>query len=261
MDAPLRWRRREELELTRENFQALFENEIPAIRLKAFATAPECRSFLAALEGANMQRYRLAPVEYIGTAQVEYRWGKSKADYFKAAEKAWVDWHYVIDRAWDPQARLMQRLRDLTGKPVTIAEEPGEGRCFSGIIRRANKGVGRHVDFAPMNTPGWHIAKVTAQLGWNLFFEAPEVGGETTTWNRPWNVRAEAGKEPPMSYGLGNDVIEGAEHWTYKAMAGDVVLFNSRNPHEVAPGRDGRNRLQIGSFIGRMPDRSMMFWS
>jgi hypothetical protein len=261
MDAPNHWLRREELPFTRDNLEALLANEVPTIRIRNFATSEECRRFVIAMDGANMQYYRLAPVGYIGTAQVEYRWGRSKADYFTACAKAWQDWHFVVDRSWDPQARIMQMLRDLTGKAVAVAEEPGEGLCFSGIIRKASRGAGRHVDFAPMNTPGWHLANVEAQLGWNLFFEAPVVGGETTIWNKPWNVCAEAGKEPPMSYGLGNDAIEGAESWTYKAVAGDVVIFNTRNPHEVAAGKDGRDRLQIGSFIGRMPDGSFVLWS
>ncbi len=49
----------------------------------------------------------------------------------------------------------------------------------------------------------------------------------------------------------------------YAPTAGDVVLFNARNPHEVAggPADQGRDRIGIGSFIGRMPDRSLMLWS
>ncbi|MBM3504251.1 MAG: hypothetical protein FJX65_10290 [Alphaproteobacteria bacterium] len=260
MDAPFRWQRREELPFTKENFAALLDNEIPALRIRGFASQAECKQFIGAMDGANMQYYRLAPVGYIGTAQVEYRWGKSKADYFEACARAWKDWHYVVDRSWNPLERMMKMVADLTGKPTRVADEP-EGRCFAGIIRKASKGTGRHVDYAPMNTPGWNIARIDQQLGWNLFFEAPLVGGETTIWNKPWNVKAEAGKEPPMSYGLGNDAISGAESWTYKAVDGDVVIFNTRNPHEISGGKDGRERLQIGSFIGRMPDRSFVFWS
>ena len=41
------------------------------------------------------------------------------------------------------------------------------------------------------------------------------------------------------------------------------VLFNTRNPHEIAAGvaQPGGSRVSIGSFIGRMPDRSLALWA
>ena len=44
--------------------------------------------------------------------------------------------------------------------------------------------------------------------------------------------------------------------------SGDIVIFNSRNPHEVSAGNpDDSDRLQIGSFIGRLPNNNMVLWS
>ena len=66
-----------------------------------------------------------------------------------------------------------------------------------------------------------------------------------------------------MVYNLPREVVAGAPTFTYAPTAGDVVLFNSRNPHEVAGGplAQGRDRIGIGSFLGRMPDRSLAMWS
>jgi hypothetical protein len=49
----------------------------------------------------------------------------------------------------------------------------------------------------------------------------------------------------------------------YRATAGDVVIFNTRNPHEISPGvaKPGGSRVSIGSFVGRMPDRSLVLWA
>ena len=87
-------------------------------------------------------------------------------------------------------------------------------------------------------------------------------GGYTTVHNRPWNPEV-VGGEIPRSYGFGREVVAGAVPFRYEATAGDVVLFNTRNPHEVAGGQvaPGGSRVSIGSFIGRMPDRRLVLWS
>ena len=65
-----------------------------------------------------------------------------------------------------------------------------------------------------------------------------------------------------MSYGLSENHILGSQKFDYKPITGDVVIFNSRNPHEVSAGNIGdRDRLQIGSFIGRLPNNDMVLWS
>lgn len=267
MDKPVTWQTRDERPLTAENLRALFDNEIPVIRIENFATPEECADFAAAIQWAIdqdiMRYYSVKPrVGYIGTAQVEYRWGHERDAYFEAVKQAWADWHKVIARTWDPQARLMQMLREVTGHEARIAEEPGHGQLFSGIIRKASNGIGRHVDYAPINTPDYAIAAIDSQLGWNLFVESPAEGGVTTIHNRPWNVIPEEGKDPPMSYGLDDSHVAGAESVSYAPVTGDVVLFNSRNPHDVSAGvPGGGGRLQIGSFLGRLPGGDMVFWS
>jgi DNA-binding transcriptional MerR regulator len=50
---------------------------------------------------------------------------------------------------------------------------------------------------------------------------------------------------------------------TLRGTVGDVVIFNTRNPHEIAGGvaKPGGSRISIGSFVGRMPDEQLMLWS
>ena len=44
------WRSNKELSLSAETLRALFDNEIPAIRIKGFATPEECRRFAEAVD-------------------------------------------------------------------------------------------------------------------------------------------------------------------------------------------------------------------
>lgn len=267
MDQRVTWRDAAEHPLTAESLRAVFDNEVPALRIKNFATPTECADFAAAvrwgIDQEIMRYYSVKPrVGYIGTAQVEYRWGHKRDDYFVAVKQAWDDWHKIIARTWDPLARFMQTLRDVSGHDARIAEEPGYGKLFAGIIRLASNGIGRHVDWAPINTPDYAISGIDGQLGWNLFVESPGAGGVTTVHNRPWNVEVEPGKDPPMSYGLDDGHIADSESFAYAPVTGDVVIFNSRNPHEVSAGvPGGGDRLQIGSFVGRLPGGDMVLWS
>ena len=261
------WISKSEYELTRDNLELLFNNLIPAIRVKKFANLKECNSFINAIRWAEendiMKYYSVKPkVGYIGTAQVEFRWGHKKSNYFEAVKQAWSDWEKVVNKSWNPLDKFIQLLSNITGHDARIAQETEYGNLFAGIIRKASNGIGRHVDFAPMNSPDYDISQINSQLGWNLFVDAPSQGGITTIYNRPWNVNVIKGQEPPMSYGLSDDHILGAEKFSYKSNSGDIVIFNSRNPHEVSSGNpDDSDRLQIGSFIGRLPNNNMVLWS
>jgi Rps23 Pro-64 3,4-dihydroxylase Tpa1-like proline 4-hydroxylase len=69
--------------------------------------------------------------------------------------------------------------------------------------------------------------------------------------------------EIPQSYGLSRSLTEGVPSFTYQASAGDLVIFNTRNPHEVASGtaNTAGSRVSIGSFAGRKPNGSLVLWA
>ena len=258
------WNNREEHPLTRESLEALLDNRIPAIRIRAFATPAECAAFAGAVRAGNLRFYSVTRrIGYIGVAQYEYRWGRPLADYFGAVAAADADLAAVVAAAgFDPVRRLIDRLAAVHDAPVGVGQEPGHGPFFAGIVRMASEGVDLHVDYAPFNSPAYSIGRIDAQLGWNFFAEELPGGGITTVHNAPWSPPIRAG-EIPQSYNLPRDIIAGAPAFDYAPTMGDVVLFNTRNPHEIAGGGsvDGRERISIGSFVGRMPDRSLALWS
>ncbi|WP_168787956.1 hypothetical protein [Paraburkholderia aromaticivorans] len=257
------WTRYEEHPLTRESLLALLNNEIPAIRIKGFASKEECVAFTQSAKKGNIKYYNTEKrIGYIGMAQYEYRWDRPKADYFEAVKKANLDLAAVTASAFNPVTRLMEALRTVYPSNVDFANEPELGHYFAGIIRMASDGIDLHADFAPFNTLDYEIRHIDAQLGWNFFCEEPAAGGRTTVHNAPWTPEMKSG-EIPKSYGLPRDIVAGAPTFTYVPTAGDVVIFNTRNPHEVSAGvaDPGVDRVSIGSFIGRMPDRSLVLWA
>lgn len=256
------WKELREYELTRENLALLLDNKIPAIRIKGFATPEECAAFSEAAKQGNMKYYNVSKrIGYIGMAQYEYRWDRPKSDYFHDVMDADRDLAWVFERSFNATERLINKLQAAWDAPVAIASEL-EGKYFAGIVRSASEGVDLHADWAPLNSPTYDIGKIDAQLGWNFFSDGVKEGGMTTVHNAPWSPQVQGG-EVPKSYGLERDCVEGAQTYTYAPTVGDVVIFNTRNPHEISPGvpEPGRNRISIGSFVGRMPDRRLVLWA
>ena len=257
------WTAAGEYELTRENLQLLLDNRIPVIRIRGFATPQECASFTEAARAGNIKYYSVAKrIGYIGMAQYEYRWGRPKEDFFAAVPDAQRDLDDVLARSsFDPLQRLIDRLQAVWPHPVGLAREE-LGPYYAGIVRFAGEGVDLHVDWAPVNSPHYTIGRIDGQLGWNFFAEELAEGGETTVHNAPWEPEIVDG-EIPRSYGLPPEIVEGSPKAVYKASAGDVVLFNTRNPHEISGGtpKPGGSRISIGSFVGRMPEGELVLWS
>ncbi len=249
--------------LAPESLALLLDNKIPAIRVPAFASPAECTAFSAAAKGGRMQYYNVADrIGYIGLAQYQYRWTKTRDEFLADVAQAQADVQAVFDAAeFDPLQRVMALLRAHWPAPVDVAREDGRP-YFAGIIRSTSDRIDLHVDWAPVNSPDYSIGAIDGQVGWNFFAEELLSGGHTTVYNNPWDPVLLPG-EIPKSYGLPRSLTEGVPSFTYRATAGDLVIFNTRNPHEIAPGTagPGGSRVSIGSFAGRMPDNSLVLWA
>ncbi|VTU22573.1 hypothetical protein [Variovorax sp. PBL-E5] len=248
--------------LTEDNLRLLLDNRIAAIRIPSFASPSECQGFAAAAKKGNMQYYNVSDrIGYIGLAQYQYRWTRTKEEFLADVPKARADVEAVFADSFNPLQRVMDRLRAVWPHPVDFARESGLA-YFAGIIRSTSDKIDLHVDWAPVNSPDYAIGAIDGQLGWNFFAEELASGGHTTVHNSPWEPEVVPG-EIPKSYGLDRSLVEGAPNLVYRAKAGDVVIFNTRNPHEIASGTTapGGSRVSIGSFIGRMPDSSLVMWA
>lgn len=256
------WENTREHELTRDNLDRLFDNRISAIRIRGFATPGECASFAAAAKQGRMQYYNVSDrIGYIGLAQYQYRWSKTKEEFLADVPQARADTEQVFAHSFNPLQRLMDRLRSVWEQPVDFARE-GERPYFAGIIRSTSDKIDLHVDWAPVNSPDYSIGAIDGQVGWNFFAEELESGGHTTVYNAPWDPAVKPG-DIPKSYGLDRSLVEGVPSFVYRPTAGDVVIFNTRNPHEIAAGtcKPGGSRVSIGSFVGRMPGRNLALWA
>ena len=264
------WISHEEPDLTAASLHDLFENRIPAIRVRGFASPAECRSFAGAIGEVGMQHvYNFADVDekklshhqtgYIGLTHYNFR-HKPKTAYFEEVPEAYEFQSKVTSRSFDAVQRMVDTLQALVPGNVSVAHEPDGERLYAGIIRNATGGGALHADFAPFTAPELVTGRINAQISWNLWVEHPSQGGHTTVHHRPWTPDPDV-PGIPEQYPLDAELVAGAEHHVYYPQVGDAIFFNTRNPHEIAPGVQGDARLQIGSFVGRLPEGDLILWS
>ena len=260
--------------LSAESLDALFDNRIPAIRISNFAATAECRAFADGLRQCDLKvvkgatdlsapAFEAQRISFIGLTQYEFKY-KPIGIYLDAADDARAEVAPVFEKSFDPVERLMGRLRGLDDRSVEIARDPG-GRLYSAtIIRSSNEGLTLHADYAPYQAPQLTVTTCTAQLAWNFYAEIPNSeGGHTTLHNSPWTWTRRQEGEIAENYPLARDQVEGAETFTFKPCEGEVIIFNSRNPHEVIPitAGKGKDRISMATFIGRMPTCDLRLWS
>ncbi|MDZ8189306.1 MAG: hypothetical protein RMX96_31265 [Nostoc sp. ChiSLP02] len=255
----IKWQKLNDCEMNNQNFQALLKNEIPSIRIPKFASSEECNKLALAIEKVGFDFYRNVepPIGRIGITQFEYR-NRDKLGYFDAVKKANTTYNQVTSLSFDPLKRLATTLRQNVSSKVKIAyEDEAYGDYFAGLIRQINIAL-LHIDFAQLDAPNWRIGNITSQLVWNLYVKAPSQGGICKVYNRQWQPKDEKYKIPD-SYGYDSSLVANSEVKHNIPLIGDLVIFNSRNFHEVLPGIG--ERITISSFIGQMPGGDLVFWS
>lgn len=254
-----KWLTFNDCEMNQKNFQALLRNEIPSIRISKFASSEECNKLALAIEKIGFDFYKNVepPIGRIGITQFEYG-NRGKFGYFDAVKKATTNYNQVTSLSFDPVKRLTTILRQHVSSKVQIAyENEVYGYYFAGLIRQINIAL-LHIDFAQLDAPDWQIGNITSQLVWNLYLKAPSQGGVCKVYNRQWQPEDEKYKTPG-SYGYDYSLVSSSEVKHNIPLTGDLVIFNSRNFHEVLPGIG--ERITISSFIGKMPGGDLIFWS
>lgn len=259
------WRAPAEI-LTEESLRALIEGEIPAIRVAAFATLDECKACCAAIRrrAAEARDAETTSMSLLGANFSNYD-GATKAGYFDMVPSSYRTVGAIFKEAgFNPLDRMLERLGNFWPASVEIAEEPSFGRYFAGGIKTRTVSGHLHYDFAPHTAEGYAIAKITDQLGWNLYLDMPQNTGETIAYRQP--VARDGGKVgygPARALNLDRDVVEGADAFTFSPRVGEMAIINTRYPHDIVVDKasPGEWRAQISSFIGRCRDDRLILWS
>jgi len=249
-------------ELSTANLEALVDNRLAAISIPNFATKEECQTFSSALKDVPLQYYKVGrPAGYVGTTFIQYM-NREKKAYFESVSSAASDVQAVTSRSFDPVDRFIHKIKEKTDFSASIAREPDFGQYFVGIIRILSGGNDIHIDFAPQFAKDHVVGKIAAQLTWNVYIDEASSGGETTIWNQPWTPTGDSEQDAKYPH-FTKQALENVESLTFKTRAGEVMIFNSRNPHqvEVTGASESLNRIGLGSFMGQSSERDLILWS
>lgn len=249
-------------ELSTESLTDLVENRIAAVTIPDFSTLEECKEFAAVLDEVPLQYYRVGrPAGYVGTTFIQYM-NNPKQDYFDNVADAFSAVQSVTSHSFDPLSRFIDLINRETDYSMAVAQEPGCGSYFAGIVRILSGGNDIHIDFAPQFANDHCVGNVTSQLTWNVYIDEPESGGKTTIWNKPW-MRTGNAEEDAKYPQFTREGLKDAESFVFEARAGSVMIFNARNPHQVetTPSSEKLNRIGVGSFIGQANKDQLILWS
>lgn len=133
---------------------------------------------------------------------------------------------------------------------------------YSGLIRQISRAY-LHFDFAPYDAFGWAIENVINQLAWNVYMQTSETGGEIKIYDQQWQPKifdSHKMENNNGSYGFKESVVKNIRSISIQPEVGDLVLFNSRNFHEVLSASDTK-RISISSFLGQFSDGNWIAWS
>lgn len=257
--APVGWRHQSVAPCTENNLASLFDDSIPAIILPGVLTKTECSAIVGNLKKMGMANYSHVnhAVGRMGLAQMEYHLKNDKPGYFQRIPEAQIAYQSAIAGSRDPICLLLSFLRHATTSEVAVAQEAGFGEMFAGTFRNVMTVGHKHFDFAPFEAKGWDISKIQSQLSWNLYLDQP-VGGDLVVHERQYSPEDEALRVPGQ-YFYDDSITSGRNQFRYTPKIGDIVIFNSRNIHEVKPVTG--DRFSLSSFIGRLHDGSLILWS
>lgn len=251
--------------LDRDALNALIDGDLAVVRIEGFATPDECATACRAIRDPSLGRRAAttSPMDLIGSNFSNHA-GPRKADYFDTVPGAFQDQQAVFAGAFDVMGRIFALLSGAWDNDVDYACEPEPyGRYFAGGIKTRVQPSHLHFDYVPHFSPEYAIGQVVDQLSWNLYLEMPDGTGETTLYHSPVSRHTRPPTTGTSYTSLPESFVEGAESYSFRASVGELVLFNTRNPHRISVEdvQPGQSRIQVGSFIGRTTDDRLVMWS
>jgi hypothetical protein len=245
----------------------LASNEIAAIQIDQFLSTQDLSTVIENMGKQKIEWYANKEFQQgrIGINATGFGYdvgGKQK--YFELTPQAAKSRDEIFNDASDPIGKIIKFFSS-NGYNTSIATEPDMQNApyFAGLIRAMGAKSTLHFDFAPNQLPGWSVSDAEEQFGLVLYLQMPKEGGELTVYNRPWQPEDESNNKDVGQkgrYGFTEDFIAGTPYVTILPKAGDLVVFKSRNFHQVAAINSDRPRLALTTFMS-LKDGSLSLWS
>lgn len=245
---------------------ALSANEFAAIQISQFLSSDELETVIKNLSKQTIQWYPNKENQQgrIGISTTEYHFKEDgKKMYFDLAPQA----SRVRDEIFESVRNPIKRIIELFAHSyiTSIATEPDlqNAQYFAGLIRAMGAKSTLHFDYAPNQLPGWSVSDSDEQFGLVLYLQMVAQGGGLTVYNRPWKHEDEEHNKDvgqKGTYGFTEDFIKETPHATVTPSAGDLVVFRSRNFHQVEAIESNKPRLAMNTFM-TLKDGALSLWT
>jgi hypothetical protein len=246
-----------------EAIKALANANILAIRVRNFISESLAKVLTDKIISSGYESYINAPsIGRIGMAFYETENNPNLIDEYFSHALSNID---ELRNRCLPFASPIDLLR------CRLDEKWPAGACLERLYgRKMFVGLSRVVDpniyflthhdiFEKDAVDSYHARSLVGQFAGNVYLNIPKQGGELQIWERELEPQ-EFDKLRGDSYGISPDIL-GKPTIEIKPVTGDMVLFNSRKMHAVAPSVD-TFRLSLSCFVGyRGAHSPLTFWS
>jgi Putative 2OG-Fe(II) oxygenase len=250
--------------LTNSLLMHLFHNEIAAVIVPEFISSKTCELAVKGIQEYGFDYYKniYPKIGKVGITQNEHKGNTNgKHIYFARVTEADARRKQVLKESGDFLTNVISAVRASWTQRVGVAfEEDLNEYYFAGLVRVINQAL-LHFDWAPKDAQGWAISQISGQLAWNIFLQVSDMGGSTRVYHKLWQDSDEP-YHIPGSYAYEQQIVKESEFIEISPKQGDLVLFNSRNFHEVDATASTRERITFSSFIGLAQESGeLLFWS
>lgn len=250
-----------------ELLPALASNEIAAIQIDQFLGRQDLDVVIENMSRHNIEWYKNKEFQQgrIGINATGFGYeADGKKKYFDLTPQAERSRDEIFKGASNPIDKIIKFFSS-NGYSVSIATEPDmqNAQYFAGLIRAMGAKSTLHFDYAPNQLPGWSVSDADEQYGLVLYLQMPTEGGELTVYNRPWQPEDESHNNDigqKGTYGFTEDFLVGTPYVTILPKAGDLVVFKTRNFHQIAAINSDKPRLSLTTFMS-LKDGSLSLWS
>jgi 2OG-Fe(II) oxygenase superfamily len=242
---------------------ALARGEVLVVRVRQFINPEACEKLSERAEDLGYGAYLNVPsVRRIGMAFYETE-GQERLlnDYFRTAGRNIQDFRDACAPYCSPVDALRCKLDEIWPSGARLQTLSGK-KMFVGLSRMVQPGttfLAHHDIFSEDAPTEAETHELLAQFGANVYIKMPAQGGDLLMWRKeipPALFNQMRGDD----YGVQIQRL-GAPDVVVKPACGDLLIFNSRKMHAVAPGT-GSNRLALSCFVGyRGANVPLTFWS
>lgn len=244
----------------------LARNEIAAIKIGQFLCEEELDAIKANMEDKTIAWYdnKTGQQGRIGINATGFsHLSDGKKRYFDATPAAEEDRDEIFEGTYNPINKILDFFGH--GFDTKIATEPelDKARYFAGLIRAMGAKSTLHFDYAPRQLPGWSVADADEQFGLVLYLQMPTAGGELNIYNHPWTPEDERHNNDHVekgTFGFTEGFLGDTPYASVLPSEGDLVVFKTRNFHQVDDIRSYRPRLGLTTFMSRQAG-TLSLWS